>query len=197
MEVVGLSVTLGKETETYPGDPEVSVERWVDWDDGGYMLNVLRMGEHTGTHVDAPAHVFREGRTVDLMPPETFIGRGIAVDVRDGRGNVRPDEIPDGLEGLIVLFAGKRELSVEAARKLVEEGVKAVGVEVMSVGSLEVHRTLLGAGIPVYENLRNVSMLIGRDFTFLGLPLKIEGGSGSPVRAVAVLGSSTGELLCP
>ncbi|NPA47209.1 MAG: cyclase family protein [Thermococci archaeon] len=187
MEIVDLTLPLEDGMNVYPGDPAVEVRRWIDITEAGYTLNVLRLGEHTGTHVDAPAHVIKDGKTVDELPPDAFMGDGVAVDVSEGDGPVAPREVPEGLGGRIVLFAGSRELSVGAAEKLAEQDVRAVGVETASVGSLEVHRTLLGAGIPVFENLTNVGRLVGKRFVFVGLPLRIRGGSGSPVRAVAVL----------
>lgn len=57
----------------------------------------------------------------------------------------------------------------------------------MSIGNEEVHRTLLSAEVPIFENLINLEKLIGKDFTFIAFPLKIKNGSGSPVRAVALL----------
>ncbi len=75
---------------------------------------------------------------------------------------------------------------------LVAEGAKAVGTDVMSIGDDAVHRILLSEEVPVFENLANLERLIGRTFTFIAFPpLRIEGGSGSPVRAVAVVHSDS------
>ena len=88
----------------------------------------------------------------------------------------------------VVLFlTGGRELSPEVALFLVAEGAKAVGTDAMSIGDEAVHRILLSAEVPIFENLTNLEALLGRGFTFMAFPLKIEGGSGSPVRAVALL----------
>ncbi|HSF82412.1 MAG TPA: cyclase family protein, partial [Anaerolineales bacterium] len=83
-------------------------------------------------------------------------------------------------------------LSAEAARWLGEQGIAAFGVETMSPGvrrvsNKEVHRICGELGFTHYENLVNLYLLIGRGrFRFIGLPLKIRGGTGSPVRAIAV-----------
>jgi kynurenine formamidase len=85
-------------------------------------------------------------------------------------------------------------VSAEAARWLGEQGIAAFGVETMAPGVIklsnkEVHRICGELGFTHYENLVNLHQLIGRGrFRFIGLPLKIRGGTGSPVRAVAVFG---------
>jgi kynurenine formamidase len=85
-------------------------------------------------------------------------------------------------------------VSAEAARWLGEKGIAAFGVETMAPGVIklsnkEVHRICGELGFTHYENLVNLHQLIGRGrFRFIGLPLKIRGGTGSPVRAVAVFG---------
>ena len=195
--IVDLSVPLSEKTPVYPDDPPVSVRLWAVIERDGYYMNVLKMGEHAGTHVDAPAHFIPGGKTVDEMPLESFIGEGIVIDVRDGEGAVKLDEIPEeGYFGRIVLFlTGGREISPEVALFLVAEGVKAVGTDAMSIGDDAVHRILLSEEVPIFENLTNLELLLGTDFTFLAFPLKIEGGSGSPVRAVAFVkeAGTTGE----
>ncbi|AEH25501.1 cyclase family protein [Pyrococcus yayanosii] len=192
--IIDLSMPLGKNTPVYPGDPPVEVMAWASIERNGYYMNALRLGEHSGTHVDAPVHFVPRGPTIEEIPLERFIGKGIVIDVRMGKGRVEPGELPSaGLEGVIVLLlTGGRELSPEAAEKLVALGVKAVGTDGISIGDEDVHRILLGAGIPVFENLINLELLLGKEFTFIGLPLRIEKGSGSPVRAVAVVGAPAG-----
>jgi len=187
--IVDLSLPLGEDTPLYPGDPEVKIRPWAFIERDGYYMNVLKLGEHSGTHVDAPAHFIPGGKTVDEMPLEKFMGEGLVLDVRGGDGNVELDEIPDsGYCGRIVLFlTGGRELSPEVALFLVAEGVKAVGTDAMSIGDETVHTILLTAEVPVFENLTNLEKLVGKTFTFIAFPLKIDGGSGSPVRAVAVV----------
>ncbi|WP_258083895.1 cyclase family protein [Thermococcus thermotolerans] len=185
--IVDLSVPLSDDTPVYPDDPPVSVRLWAVIDRDGYYMNALKLGEHSGTHVDAPAHFIPGGKTVDEMPLDRFVGKGIVVDVRNGDGEVKLDEIPDeGYFDRVVLFlTGGRELSPEVALFLVAEGAKAVGTDAMSIGDDAVHRILLSEEVPVFENLANLELLVGREFTFIAFPLKIEGGSGSPVRAVA------------
>jgi len=87
-------------------------------------------------------------------------------------------------------------LSAEGARYLVDLGVKAVGTDAAGIDAVDAttcpaHHVLLPAGIVVFENLANLERLLqvarGRRFTFHGLPLRIPGASGSPVRAMALV----------
>lgn len=83
-------------------------------------------------------------------------------------------------------------VSAETARWLGEKKIAAFGVETMSPGvrkisNKEVHHICGELGFTHYENMINLHLLIGRGrFRFIGLPLKIRGGTGSPVRAVAI-----------
>lgn len=83
-------------------------------------------------------------------------------------------------------------ISTEAARWLGRQKIAAFGVETASPGvrgvsNKEVHRICGELGFTHYENLVNLHRLIGRGrFRFIGLPLRIRAGTGSPVRAVAV-----------
>jgi kynurenine formamidase len=83
-------------------------------------------------------------------------------------------------------------ISTDAARWLGRQGIAAFGVETMAPGVIdvsnkEVHHICGELGFTHYENLINLYQLIGRGrFRFIGLPLRIRGGTGSPVRAVAV-----------
>jgi kynurenine formamidase len=187
--IIDLSLPIGEDTPRYPGDPEISIRLWAVMDRDGYYMNVLKMGEHSGTHVDAPAHFLPEGKTVDEMPLESFMGEGIVVDLRGREGEVLLEELPEVDVGgrIVLLLTGGRGLSPEVAQFLVDEGVRAVGTDGMSIGDEIVHRIFLGNEVPIFENLVNLDLLIGLEFTFIGFPLKIEGGSGSPVRAVAIV----------
>jgi len=188
----------------YPGDPEVSVDRWLSIPHGA-PANVSRLvlGSHTGTHVDAPAH-FREGATgVDRLPLEVLMGpaRVYAVPADS-------DIDTDTLRGLDltshprILFktgrTGNREeggsrpefpgITRDAARLLVQSGVRLVGIDSPSVESptstsFPAHETLLDAGVIILEGL-DLSAVPPGEYELLCLPLKIRQGDGAPARAV-------------
>jgi Predicted metal-dependent hydrolase len=208
---VDLTMVIGRGTAVYPGDPPVAVLPWSRADLHGYYSNVLFFPEHVATHVDAPAHFVPGGKTVDQIDVSKFFGRFIALDFsrtpQRGSIGVREFEeaLPRGVElgpGWVVLFktgydayAGTEkwfehpDLSPELAEHLAGLGVNAVGVDAPSPDHepYEVHRVLLGREVLIYENLTNLGAVVGRTGQFMGLPIKVAGGSGAPVRAVAVL----------
>jgi kynurenine formamidase len=139
------------------------------------------------TREDFRAHERRYGR----------IRRGTIVLLRTGYGRFWPDREK---------YLGTAELGDQAVPKLHFPGlhpdgarwlvrkrdVRAVGLDTASIDYgqsklFESHRILGAANVPVFENLANLRRLPAEDFLFIGLPMKIEGGSGGPLRAVAVV----------
>lgn len=67
----------------WPGDPHTEFEVWSDLSKDGYLLRRFSMGEHSGTHLTAPASYFAGGRTVDLYAPGELVRPVVVFDVRD------------------------------------------------------------------------------------------------------------------
>lgn len=158
------------------------------------------------------------GQSIDKMPLSMFYTEGICLDLSDKglRQLIEPDELEKALwvSGVeirpgdtVLLYTDHYRrtfgtdgwqrgpgLSVDAAQWLGEKRIAAFGVEpaapgVLHVSNKEVHRVCGRMGFTHYENMVNLHLLVGRGrFRFIGLPLKIRGGTGSPVRAVAVFG---------
>lgn len=157
-----------------------------------------------------------EGQSIDKMPLAMFYTEGICVDLSHKRPSelITIEDLKKALtkdsldikEGdtLLIHTDHYRKffntdqwpkgpgLTIEAARWLGESGIVAFGVETMSPGipgisNKEVHKICGELQFTHYENMINLHLLIGRGrFRFIALPLKIRGGTGSPVRAVAV-----------
>lgn len=156
------------------------------------------------------------GRSIDTMPLTMFYTEGICLDLshKGLRELITPEELMRALAqtGLMIKAAdtvllytdhyrrafGTEDwhsgpgVSVDAARWLGQQKIAAFGVEtaspgVVHVSNKEVHHICGELNFTHYENLINLHRLIGRGrFRFIGLPLKIRGGTGSPVRAIAV-----------
>ncbi|MEZ0165595.1 cyclase family protein [Kineococcus sp. LSe6-4] len=200
---VDLSRPLAAGMPVYPGDPEFSAHPLPGSDGEFCRVTALSLGTHTGTHVDAPAHVDPDGPALDELPLDLFAGPALVLDVRGVRV-VGPEPLgpwPSGAR-IALLRTGwdaragtaaefdHPHLSLGAARYLRSAGVRTVGIDAASVdgpGTLAVHRVLLGdrsdPGV-VVENLRGLGDLPERvEFAAFGWALA--GGDGSPVRAVA------------
>ncbi|SHF12145.1 Kynurenine formamidase [Desulforamulus putei DSM 12395] len=176
----------------------------------GFRETELRMFSHTGTHMDSPAHLFADGKTLDQFPADSFYGPALAVDVSAVKGRIQPEDLLPHQQALQVVqflilytgwehFWGQQEyfqgfpvLSPAAARWLTQFNLKAVGVDAISVDPVEaasplfIHKIFLGQEILLIENLCNIQPLIGRNFTLCCLPLKTRRADGAPARAVAI-----------
>jgi len=203
----------------YPGTaaPEFLQAHRLDSD--GFREKRLSMVSHTGTHVDAPAHILEGGATLDALPAETFLGRGVLVDVTGDTGpTIRSDVVETGLAadddadfllirtgwdrlwGSEAYFRGYPVLAPEAAAAAASAGLKGVALDCISADPADtegfpVHRILLGAGLVIVENLRGLEELPARGFRFSCFPLRIVDADGSPVRAVAWIDENDGSLV--
>ena len=199
---------------TFPGDPVVRLDPAATIQADGSVVTALHLGSHTGTHVDAPSHVLAGAPTLDELPLSRFTGPAVLVDVRHAPpgtpvGAEVVAAVGDRLRpGAVVLLVtgwdrqwgqpGYLEhpyLSVAAARVLMAAGVRTVGIDAASVDAgpaevLATHHVLAAAGCVIVENLTGLVPLLaaqddGADVEVSVLPLRIGGGDGSPVRAVA------------
>lgn len=209
MKVYDLSMAIENGMPTYPGDPAVSLRRMLEHREAGYNIMALALGTHSGTHVDVPLHHLEEGPGADQFPLERFLGPAVflhldkvgsglieVADLQDAGMEIRAGEIVvvgtgwENHRGGADYFQGFPYFASEVADFFIQKRVKAVGCDMPSVdgpgGGAPVHHKLLAAGIPVVEALANLEPLRGRRAFFCAAPLKIAGGDGSPVRALAV-----------
>jgi arylformamidase len=206
-DVFDLSLVLDSNLTVYPGDPVMRLRRVKHADHDGLNLSILHLSTHSGTHVDVPLHFVPDGDDTARFSVHHFVGEAVFVDApkgpRDritaedlvGRGIRRGDIVivSTGWEkqlGNASFLTDAPGFSPEAARWLVGAGVKAVGCDLLSVDppedeAMTVHHLLLEAGIGIVEMLANLGSLAGRRLFFVAAPLRIAGGDGSPVRALA------------
>lgn len=161
----------------YPADPGFNRRLLFKRDESLWNMSVFSMSCHTGTHIDAPAHVGRPG-TTDQIPPEALCGRVQLLDWETPRF--------DAVESpRLLLKLHGRGLSLDEARALVEKGVRFIGVEGLSVGAgeteWEIHDILLGAGVLILENAAIEDFADGW-YEMRGLHLLMPGADGAPVR---------------
>src|SRR5713101_7930733 len=176
--VIDLTYAISDKLVPWPGDTkwfEAKVNATVEKD--GYFTRSFWMPEHYGTHLDAPIH-FPPGKTpIDQIPVKQLFGPAVVLDARAEAAKGR------------MHFPG---FSVEAAKRLIERRVNGLGCDTLSVdygasGNFEVHRLTLGAGLYHLENLADLSELPESGAFLVVAPIKLEGGSGGPVRVFALL----------
>jgi arylformamidase len=200
MRVIDISLPIRPGMVVWEGDPAVSFEQASSLEAGDPAnLTRLELGSHTGTHVDAPLHFLPGGEGVDRLPLEALIGAALVLDLTHIAGDVRPADLdfPGGTERLLLKTPNSRlwqrdefvsdhvVIAPDAARLLVEQGVRLVGVDYLSVGSAETHRILLQAGVVPLEGL-DLSGVEPGEYRLVALPLRLEGVDGSPTRVVLI-----------
>ena len=204
MNFVDLSHPLSNNMPTYPSDPDVSIICEKDIETDNTLLHGFKMGTHTGTHLDVPAHIIPDGKKLNDFPLNVFSGLAVKLDENSHAGL---DQIEEKIDGIIYntgwyryfnepdKFYGPTRpvIPVSLVDILVKMGLKFFGCDLPSVdasGSKHKpgHHALLGAEIIIYESLTNLDQLpLLLPFEFYGFPLPFDGLDGSPVRAVGVI----------
>ena len=176
----------------FPGDPAPERKVLSRIAEGAVCnLTALSLCAHNGTHIDAPYHFIEEGRTVDALEPELFLGpayvRVCAGELDAGAAEACLRLAEQAGAGQRLLLRGSCTVTAEAARVFAASSLRLLGVESQTVGPeeapMEVHRILLGADKVLLEGLRLSAVPEGRYF-LSALPLNLGGGDGAPVRAV-------------
>jgi arylformamidase len=204
MALFDVTRTIHPGMPVYPGDPSVVV-RPISSVAAGAPANIsmLRLGSHTGTHVDPPRHFFEGEAGVDALPLEILIGPALVHEVPIGQrieaANLAEADLADCPRILFKMpvpsglpTAGRVPrppgLAAEAAEILVRKGVRLVGLESLSADTEDAagfpaHHALLRAGVVILEGLDLAEVPPGR-YELWCLPLKIRGGDGAPARVV-------------
>lgn len=206
--IIDLSHVLNNETPVYPGTVAPSIQQSNTIQNDGFREKSILIPSHFGTHMDAPSHIFKDGKSLDQFPVDQFSGRAVMLDVR-GLSSISEDSIASLLRAhpsaeFVILrtgwedfwhdekyFEGFPVLSEAAAECLASHQIKGIGLDAISVDpvgseTLPVHRALLKSDLVIVENLCNLGALPSPEFIFQSFPLKIGDADGSPVRAVAV-----------
>ncbi len=180
----------------FPGDPSPEREILSDMKNGAlYNLTAFRMCAHNGTHVDAPYHFYKDGRTIDQVDPERFIGYAY---VAEHSGEITAEDAVRILQTALeadprsanrILIKGKAVLTKEGAEVFAEAGIKLFGNESQTVGPedapMEVHLILLKEEIVLLEGIRLENVPEGV-YLLHAIPLNLGGADGAPCRATLI-----------
>jgi len=195
----------------YPGTDPPLFFTACSIDDVGFLEKKITMYSHTGTHIDAPAHIIQGAKTLDHLSIDHFIGKASSLNLTSIKKQAIdiPDIEPyqdllkdsefillhtgwDRFWGAEEYFASYPVLSAEAALWLTNFRFKGLGVDTISVDETDsndfpIHKILLKHDMIIIENLTCLHVLPNNHFMFTCFPLKIEQGDGSPVRATAII----------
>ena len=180
----------------FPGDvpPVRDVRETIE---AGSICNLtaFSMCAHNGTHIDAPYHFYREGKTVDQLELAALIGRCYvafaqgAVTEETANAIVGKARAADPEAAKRILIGGDAFVTLEAAKVFTREKVVLVGNESQTVGPLnapaKVHYELLGAEVVLLEGIRLQGVPEGV-YLLNAAPLNLGQADGAPCRAVLI-----------
>lgn len=207
MRIIDLTHTVAERMPVYPGteQPRLSAACTIEKD--MFRETLIRIYSHTGTHMDAPSHIFHNGASLDEMPAEAFIGKALVIDCKEAKKCIEMDRIDinkadkadfllfftgfDRYWNQVRYFTDYPVCGQSVIDYLINSHKKGIGLDTISadpIGSLENHRSLLKNDVLIVENLTGLGALGSETFDFCALPLKIENADGAPIRAIAMLG---------
>lgn len=199
---IDISQALTNDMAHWPEDTPFSYSLTVAKKDSGSVnIGQVTTSVHTGTHVDAPFHFDDNGKTIDQLDVNLYVGTAMVLDV----SNVNEITVAtlaalpiEGVERVLLKTSVPNDptrfpeklpiLDPRIAVFLAEKGIKLLGVDMPSVDALDskelsTHHALYENGINILENLMLDQIKQGK-YELIALPLSIQGSDGSPVRAV-------------
>lgn len=208
MEIYDISMEIKEDMAIYKNKEEKKPRITRTRISQGANETKLEIDSHTGTHIDAYFHMLANGKTIDKISLNKFIGNCVVLDFSNKRDKITVKDINNKIleqnfkieKNDIVLLKTRKEplkkfnynftyLEKSGAKFLANRKVKCVGIDNLSIErnqlEHETHKVLFKNSIPIVEGLDLSKISQGRYF-FIGLPLKIKGGDGSPIRAVLV-----------
>jgi arylformamidase len=214
VKLVDLSLPVRSDMPHFDGTPPVYVARSHRLETEGYRMSTVVMGNHSGTHADAPSHFLADGAGVEAIPLERCIGPATVIDLsaHAPRQEITVGDLEAALGGppqpgsrLLVrtdwdrhfgeehYFTDFPPLALEVGDFLAAAGIWLLALDTPSLhpsAAGPLHEALLGAGVVIVESLANLASLSAREVFFAGLPIKLEGADGAPIRAVAYDGEA-------
>ncbi|KAB3531397.1 cyclase family protein [Alkaliphilus serpentinus] len=210
MNIIDLTQLIEENMPVFPGTKGPNITQTNTLEDNGFVEHLLAMYTHTGTHMDAPAHMIEGGKSLDQYSADSFIGKAVKIDFLDKpKGEIGVEDLlkyKDQLEtaDFLIIHTGWSEywgtskyfedfpaLGVEAAQWLMNYNLKGIGVDAISVDAMTsigfpIHNTFMKKNFLIIENLTNLLEVRG-EFIFSCLPLKVVDSDGSPIRAIAMI----------
>ncbi len=195
----------------YPGTESPVFAPANTFEKDGFQEMLMTMTSHTGTHIDAPAHILPGAPFLDDLPVEYFVGKAVVIDISGYAGKAVPVSVVRSYGAKLstvefVIFKtgwsqywGTKEyykgfpiLEHEAVTLLTEYGLRGIGIDAISIDAvgntaLTNHHIIFAKRMISIENLTNLDAVGCDEFLLSVLPLKITKADGSPVRAIAMI----------
>jgi arylformamidase len=206
MKIYDVSVPLQSGMPVWPGDDPPRFEQHAFIEKGSIVNSTaVHSSAHVGTHVDAPRHLFNEGKTIDEISLDILVGPAEVIDMQEAsqidRRVLSSIPMPPCVR---LLFKTRNSnhwgtphhkfkkdfvsLTGDGAEFLIEKGIRLVGIDYLSIdlfsaGDLPAHKILLENEVVVIEGL-DLSGVVSGQYELNCLPLKIVGADGAPARVI-------------
>ncbi len=210
-KIIDLTHSISEGMPVYPGTEPPVLKTECTIEDIGFLEKKITLYSHTGTHMDAPAHLIKDTKTLDKLPVGHFYGRALLLNFTNIKGSIiELQELEPYKEAIrnvdfLLLHTGWSKywgsdkyfinypvMSLEAAEWLGKFRLKGIGLDTISADKVDtveyqVHKSFLGNNTVIIENLTNFDLLPGNQFIFSCFPMSFKDADGSPVRAVAIV----------
>lgn len=210
MKVTDLSHIIDPDMPVFPGTEQPILKKANTFDKDGFRETKITFYSHTGTHIDAPAHMLSDGPYLDNLNIEQFIGKAAILDFSNRAielinvDSLKPyEEIIKNVEFIIIKTGWSKywrdsqyyrdfpSLSEDSAKWLAGFNLKGIGIDAISIDDINsvtfaVHKLLMAKGMIIIENLTNLDSIRNEYFILSVMPLKNLDADGSPVRAISI-----------
>lgn len=210
MKYIDLTQLIEPNMPVFPGTEQPEFEYPVSIEKDGFLETKLHMYSHTGTHMDAPAHLIEGKPYLNDMDITKYCGDAVLIDVEEGvkiitLQHIKKYENEITKSDFVIIktgwskFWGKDEyfgdfpvLDTEATEWLVSKNLKGIGLDTISIDPVNStkmpnHMIVLDKELIIIENLTNLSAIGSSSCKFFCFPLKFKNSDGSPIRAVAAI----------
>lgn len=212
--IIDLTYPLSERTPTYPNSIQFSIHERSNIEKNGKKTSKIILSNHTGTHIDTPAHLFSKGLTIEEIPLKMLMGKALILSLKKGeyrKGLYTLDDIDgktDYIDQVDILIVKSGDSRTEKGRRrlfnkclipdksvlnwIIKNKLRCFGTDVASIdpvnaNPMENHRLLLGKKIILVEGLFNLDKINSDVFYFMAIPIKIKGGGGAPCRAFSII----------
>jgi arylformamidase len=204
MKIYDISMTIHEDMPTYKNNPDKKpkIENTGNYTTGSTYESKITLGMHTGTHIDAPLHMIKDGKKMDTYTIDDYVTEAKVIDLTHLEDHITREDLinQDINKGDFILFKTRNStieefdfkfvfLEKSGAEYLKEIGIKGVGTDALGIErdqpDHETHQTLLNNKIMIVEGLRLRDVPAGI-YTLIILPLKILSTEAAPARAILI-----------
>ncbi|MHB8074128.1 cyclase family protein [Desulfosporosinus fructosivorans] len=210
MKITDLTHLIDTDMPVFPGTEPPIFKKANTFEKDGFREAKITMYSHTGTHIDAPAHMLSYGSYLDKLNIEHFIGKATILDfsseeielididrLKQYEATIKNVEFIIIKTGWSEYWGSKKyyeafpSLTEQSAKWLTKFNLKGIGIDAISIDNIKsttfaVHKILMQKDIIIIENLTNLDSIGNQYFILSIMPLKNKDADGSPIRAISI-----------